>query len=218
VIKPFWHQLGDAERDRLGSRGTPVRFRAHDVMLVQGDPGTDVLVISDGLAKVLAHDIRGGQTLLGLRTEGDLVGEMSCLTGEPRTASVIALTDTTAVRIAGAVLREAVGGPSSVAMTMLRMLTFRLRQSDRHREVGGAIGVQRVAATLAEFRLTMGADGAWLRVSQPELAAATSLSLSSVARALATLRHREILRTGQRRIHVLNLEALHAVAAGHVCG
>ncbi|MDA8077563.1 MAG: cyclic nucleotide-binding domain-containing protein [Nitrospiraceae bacterium] len=58
-------------------------------VIVEGDSGDSLYIIKSGKAMVRAH-ILGKEIQLALLAEGDVFGEVSFLTGRPRTADVIA--------------------------------------------------------------------------------------------------------------------------------
>jgi CRP-like cAMP-binding protein len=62
------------------------RFRKGDVIVTEGSPPNEVFVMIEGGAAV---QIGGRQ--IGLVAEGEVFGEISFLTGQPRSASVVAL-------------------------------------------------------------------------------------------------------------------------------
>lgn len=73
-------------------RGLQLRaFEAGDIILTEGDPGDSLFVVTTGLVK--AYVKRSGQQVLVRRmAEGDFFGEISILSGKPRTATVTAAT------------------------------------------------------------------------------------------------------------------------------
>lgn len=78
----LWVQLRDL---------APLRIRpARSVLLRQGDPGTHVILLSEGSALVTLTGSDGERTLLAVRGPGELLGELSVLDAKPRSASVIA--------------------------------------------------------------------------------------------------------------------------------
>src|SRR5262249_10160207 len=79
-------------RDDLLERCHPKAFRPGQYLIRQGDPGSHAIVLLDGLVKVPIVDSSGFSAVMALRRRGDIVGELGALTGERRTASVIAAT------------------------------------------------------------------------------------------------------------------------------
>ena len=85
------------EAEALGALESALRtrtFPANGVICRAGDPGDSLFVIVDGFARVLV----GGRPVARLR-RGDVIGEMSLATGEPRTATVTAAVPTTALEL-----------------------------------------------------------------------------------------------------------------------
>ena len=67
-------------------------------MLVQGDAGDFLYVLSSGLVKVIVAAVSGAQTTVAIRSRGDLMGEFALLDNKPRTATARAVGPVTALR------------------------------------------------------------------------------------------------------------------------
>jgi CRP-like cAMP-binding protein len=94
---------------------------------------------------------------------------------------------------------------------VLELLTTRLRESDRHRiEYGARSALARVAARLIELHDRF-PDGN-LRLTQDELAAWVGCSREAAAKALAVLRSMDLVRTGRRRVEVVDQVGLEKIA------
>ncbi len=67
-------------------------FGASETIITQGDPGTSMFIMVQGSAQVM---IKEGATTRNVATlyRGDCFGEMSLLTGEQRSATIVAVTD-----------------------------------------------------------------------------------------------------------------------------
>src|SRR5438445_772008 len=79
--------FSDAMRARLVSRATPVRVRAGAWLFRSGDVGDSLYVLLSGRLEVISES----PAPIVLRTlgRGQAFGELSLLTGGPRTASVV---------------------------------------------------------------------------------------------------------------------------------
>ena len=73
-------------------------FSQGERLLVQGEAGDRLYVIQEGACRVEVEKDGTAHPIAELR-RGDVLGEMSVLTGEPRTASAVALADVTAWRL-----------------------------------------------------------------------------------------------------------------------
>lgn len=68
-------------------------FQPGDIILTEGDAGDSLFVMTEGVAKAFLHNTDGpGQRQVRTMKEGDFFGEISILSGKPRTATVTAAT------------------------------------------------------------------------------------------------------------------------------
>jgi CRP/FNR family cyclic AMP-dependent transcriptional regulator len=96
---PFFQLLDDEERNILASQLDVVRFKAGEMIFSYGDPGDSLFVIREGEVEVFFKDDTGGRIVLETARSGDFFGELSLLDNGPRTASVVAVHDTEALRV-----------------------------------------------------------------------------------------------------------------------
>jgi hypothetical protein len=68
-------------------------YRRGDVVIREGQPGNSLFMTAAGSLRVFRKDASGKQVPLGDLREGSFFGEMSVLSGKPRTASVVALSE-----------------------------------------------------------------------------------------------------------------------------
>ncbi len=68
-------------------------FERGEVILREGEPGASLFILTSGRVRAFGKDARTGrQVPLADISEGTFFGELSILTGQPRTASVVALS------------------------------------------------------------------------------------------------------------------------------
>jgi small-conductance mechanosensitive channel/CRP-like cAMP-binding protein len=101
--QPLFKCLSDAELDELLPRGHIVHFGRGEKLIEQGEDGQSMFILVDGEANVVM-DRNGFQTHVASLKSGDCFGEMSLLTGEKRSATVIASKDCEVVEIGKAVI------------------------------------------------------------------------------------------------------------------
>jgi len=65
-------------------------FQPGDIMVGEGAPGDSMFIIAEGVAKAYIKDRKGYPMLIKELTTGDFFGEVSVLTGKPRTATITA--------------------------------------------------------------------------------------------------------------------------------
>lgn len=128
---PMFAPLSDAERDQLLSIAKPLLFAAGQSIVRQGDAGGSLFVILRGEASVTVSGTQGEAARL---RSGDVLGEMSLLTGETRNASVTAATDCDVVEIDVEGFRAVVMANPSVLEQVTSVAASRREGLDRHRE------------------------------------------------------------------------------------
>jgi len=85
-------------RARIAAAAHPISFHAGDDVVRQGDTDGSLFIVARGVFEV-SLDRDGRRVPVARLGTGDFFGEMSLLTGSPRSAHVTALCDTTALEI-----------------------------------------------------------------------------------------------------------------------
>ena len=101
--QPLFECLSEAHLDAILAGAKFLRFGAREKLIEQGQPGDSMFVIVRGRARVNVN--RNNETAeVANLVGGDCFGEMSLLTGERRSATVVADVDCEVVEIGKAVL------------------------------------------------------------------------------------------------------------------
>lgn len=210
----FLDALTETEAEDLRSIGRPRAYGANVTLFHQGDEAGPVVVLLSGRAKVVSLSSAGREVIVAVRGPGDLLGELSAIDGEPRSATVTTLEAVDALLIPGSAFAAFLERCPRVALVILRMVAGRLRYADAQQaDFATHDVVGRVAHRLVELSERFGAPAAGrieieLPLSQEELAAWTGASREAVSKALQLLRSLRIVETGRRHVTVLDPEAL----------
>jgi CRP-like cAMP-binding protein len=105
----LFSSLDQIQMDHLALGSRRIRFGRGEKIISQGDPGNSMFILAKGKAEVQVA--REGQSRpVGNLVAGDCFGEISLLTGEPRSATVLATLDCEVLEIEqetiGILLRE----------------------------------------------------------------------------------------------------------------
>jgi hypothetical protein len=93
VVSPLFRDFSVDEMVAVIQGLKLMTFGRGDVILHEGSPGGSLYTLTSGRVRAFKKDpATGGQTQLGDLAEGAFFGEMSILTGQPRMASIVALT------------------------------------------------------------------------------------------------------------------------------
>jgi CRP-like cAMP-binding protein len=123
---PLFAGLSRRHLRQLAEHADVVSFREREKIVDAGQPGGTFYVVLEGEARV----IRGGKTI-GRMAPGDFFGEISLLDGGPRTATVVADTPLTVLRIFKRSFDRVVAQEPTVAAKILAVVARRLREAER---------------------------------------------------------------------------------------
>jgi CRP-like cAMP-binding protein len=217
-VRSLLGSLPIATREALLQLGTLCQYEAGKVLVREEERSTHVILLIDACVKVVASTVSGGNALLDIRVGGDLVGELAALDGQPRSASVVTAGPSIVRLIKQPDFATLLERHPDAAIAVSRGIAAKLRWATRRRIDFGAGEVKvRLAHVLVELTESYGepaAEGMVIGTSltQPELAALVAAAEPTVHKALATLRHDRVIKTGYRRITVLDKHRLRLVA------
>ena len=217
----FLEALSESERERLRALGRVRCYSRGTALFHERQASDHVVVLLAGRVKIVRMSDEGREVLLAVRGPGDLLGELSAIDGDPRSASAVALEEVEGIVVATGRFHEFLEQHGRVALVLMRTVSRRLRDSDLKRlEFGSQDSMGRVAARLAELAERFGepaADGVRiaLPLTQEELAGWTGCSREAVSKALQAMRALGWVETGRREVLVRDLEALGRRAGAH---
>lgn len=214
TVPRFLHSLEPELRAALVALGARRRFPSGATLLAEGDQSDRCLVVEHGMVKIARFTEEGREVVFGVRGPGDLIGEMALFDGSPRSASVIALEDVSAVQLESDVLFAFLADHPSASLALIKLLAGRLRDADQKlaeftaSDAAGRLARRLVELTEEHAEDVEGGRRIVLPLSQDELAGWTGASREAVAKALAQFRQRGWVTTERRRITVHDVDAL----------
>jgi eukaryotic-like serine/threonine-protein kinase len=108
-------------------------FPAGSVIVREGEAGDAAYIIVSGRCEIQKELPSGNESLQSIGP-GDVFGEMAILSEGPRTATVVAVEDTTVLVVTAAILEQEMGALKPWMATLLKSLAARFRDVDtKHR-------------------------------------------------------------------------------------
>ncbi len=110
-----------------------VNLASGETLFRQGETGDDVYFVLSGRLRALAVTPEGETRTLGEIGRGETIGELALFTGEPRSAAIVALRDSTVARVSRPVIERAIKQAPEIALSMTRLVIDRFRQNQNAR-------------------------------------------------------------------------------------
>ena len=129
---PLFRPLTAEQRDLLLDSATEQSFTAGHVLIRESDPPDRLFVILSGRVRVLevASD-SPVELIVGELGVGEILGELSVLRNQPRSATVVAIERTHCLVIPQTEFLKVLQSSAELSVSLLRMLAGRLYETDR---------------------------------------------------------------------------------------
>ena len=103
---PIFMSLNKNDLEEIADNAERVHYEKDDYIIRQNDKGDSLYVINDGVVSVYLDNENNEKIFLAKLGVGDFIGEGSLLTGEPRSANVIAETPCIAVKVSKEIIKD----------------------------------------------------------------------------------------------------------------
>ena len=123
---PLFSALSKRDLGRIAKASNEITVETGHVLVDQGDAGREAFVVIDGTATVK----RNGRKV-GTLSPGDAIGELALLDHGPRTATVTADTELTALVLSAREFAGIIEDVPGLAQKLLAQLAARVRELDR---------------------------------------------------------------------------------------
>ena len=210
--------LSDRERGIVASQCSWATYGPQIEILGEGETSTDIFFVAGGEVSAKSYSASGREVTLNTIGRGRMFGEFSAVDGQPRSASIVTLTDAVIARMTSQAFREFLAAHPGVALLFAEHLVAKIRLlSHRVFEFSTLSASNRIRAELLRMcgQRTSGC-GTTISIdpapSHYELATRLSTHREAVSRELSFLASRKVIELGRRRIRVLDLDRLMALA------
>ncbi len=128
---PIFTAMAKEDLARLAAAARVLHFGRGEPVIRQGEAGDTLYAIVSGTARVAVRSDDGGERTVAQLGAGEVFGEMSLLTGEPRSASVHAEDGLVLVSVSKDALLPVLTAHPQVAEKMAEIVTVRKQGLDR---------------------------------------------------------------------------------------
>jgi CRP-like cAMP-binding protein len=208
--------LSPAERREVEKACSWKRFITRQQVIDRNSQSRGVYMIVEGRVRVVNYALSGREVTFDELPEGSFFGELAAIDGRPRSARVIALTNSLIAALPGSKFLEILENHSSIALKVLVQLASVVRASNERIMDLSTLGANnRVhAELLRQTHENMGGDNRAVIKPNPlhgDIASRVSTTRETVARVMNNLARRAIVKRTKEALIVIDIEKLRAM-------
>lgn len=215
----IFEALNEEEREELSKFLVPRTYEAGQIIFLQGLAGQELYLVVSGAIAICRETAEGRQITLAIRESGCVVGELSLLDGQERSASGYAQGETSCLVLSSSDFWRFLDNHTALSQRLMVSLARRLRESAQQLEDLAVKTVrQRLASLLMRLALDDPAetDGNSVLlqsdIDYKMLSGMLYTNRESVSRAATELVRIGLVAKEKRRFRVLDLEGLSLIA------
>ncbi|KTE22161.1 Crp/Fnr family transcriptional regulator [Sphingopyxis sp. H050] len=198
----------------IARRAVQINFVKGKELLVQGDPGDMMLILTEGTARVSMLTAGGREIVLAYAEPGAVLGEIALLDGGERTASVTATSAGSALQLGRNALKDFSASHPEFAWSLMQQLARRLRTADQTIESDRAYASgPRLARYLKRLIRKDSLEKTHrVELSQTELGNFAGMSREHINRQLRSWEESGVISLEQGRVRVLDADMLEDIS------
>jgi len=135
-------------RNLLESAMTERTFAQGAVLIQQGESGTSLFLMQEGMVEISSKDLAGDSRFIARSGPGEILGEMALLTNEPRSATVVALTPVRALELLATQFHQLARQHPVIGVVLTRLVATRLGRAERDALADKTLGGYRIRTRL----------------------------------------------------------------------
>jgi CRP/FNR family transcriptional regulator, cyclic AMP receptor protein len=210
---PLFSTLTDDEFSQLAHIFVLRAYRKGQIIFLEEETGSYMYLVLSGKVKVSKAGTGGKETILAIHRTGDFFGEMSLLDGKTAPATVSAMEDSKIISVSGSDFHKYLLHNEKVMLQIINVLCARLRQVWQTQSLSSSTADARIRMGIYQLAKRHGIRDAHgtiidLKITHQELAEMVGTSRETVTRVLARLKDQGILEIDQRRMTLLDADAL----------
>jgi CRP/FNR family transcriptional regulator, cyclic AMP receptor protein len=207
--------IADSQLAQIAQDFAQRRFSQGEIIFREGDPGQVLYMVQTGQVRIFVNGIHGSETSVILcGRPGEVFGELAVIDGLPRSATAVAMAETTLLTIGRENFRKHMRQSPQLALNFLNELSVRVRYNTRQMNSLTSMDVpQRLARKLMELAQSYGlAEPGGVRINMPltqsDLASLIGATRESINKSLRDFRQRHLIHVHHGQIIILDPEAL----------
>ncbi len=207
---PLFGGLPDNQLDEIRKIAVSKRFNKGETIFSEGDPGNGFYVIAEGLVKIFKVSSEGKEQILHIFGIGEPFGEVPVFTGQPFPANAEAIAKSRLMFFPREAFVDLITANPSLSLSMLAVLSMRLRQFTVQIE---NLSLKEVPGRLASYLLYLAdeqgkSDSVRLDISKSQLASLLGTIPETLSRIFSKMTDMQLIEVDGRDIKMLDRPGL----------
>jgi CRP/FNR family transcriptional regulator len=206
--------LASKELADIAGRALELRLRKGEMLFLAGEPARGLYVVVEGEIRTFQQNENGREQVMHVDAAGSVLGDVPVFDDGPFPTSAISEAETHVLLIEKKDIRELCAKYPALALAALKLMATKVRW---HASLVEALSLHEVGQRLALFLLAEARSEAVdpdapkafrLRLSNHEIASRIGSVRDVVSRALTRLKHEGLIALDNRRVTILDMQAL----------
>ena len=211
---PSFSGLSERQIEELREIAVNRHFNKGQIIYSEGDNGDGFYVLVSGLVKIFKVSLEGKEHIMRVVGAGEPFGQVAVYAGRSFPANAQAIAKSRLLFFPRTAFIEMITKNPSLALSMLSVLSMRLREFTVHVE---NLALKEVPGRLAAYLIYLsdeqgGNDSFTLGISKGQLASLLSTSPETLSRILAQMVGKNLIEVIRRNITILDLGGLKELA------
>lgn len=213
-LVPIFNHLDYKEQLEVARTSRSKTYGKKDVIFQAGDPSEYLYIVHKGKVKIYNLSESGKEQLIRILEPGEFMGELAVFTDEWLTSFAEAVEPTEICAIHKSDLQEFLKEKPAISFKLLAESSKRLKDAEKTIERLSSQDVEkRLSSYLLEQLGETESSKIKLPMSKKDLASYLGTTQETLSRRLASFEEKGLLaQTGQRKIDILDVEGLEAIA------
>ncbi|MTI10851.1 Crp/Fnr family transcriptional regulator [Curvivirga aplysinae] len=210
---PLFKNFSDSDLGQWNKRCGWQEFAANEQIIDRQSDTRDIYFITKGSARVVNYSISGREISFDDIHQGTFFGELSALDGEPRSANVVALTQTEVATLSETAFKDLlINHPETAIILMQRMSKIIRTSVDRIMDLSTLGANNRVYAEILRLARNGRISNNESRIdpvpNHSDIASRVSTTRETVARVFSELSKKQLLEKSKNTLVVRDLSRL----------